>query len=242
MTQYNSLNVKLSNSQLNKLKSATKNETEVVLRLSSNMIGDNETNFPHKLLLTNRQVSNLRKAFANHLSADIKLSKTQLSKMIQSGGFLGRLLGPLLKTGLPLIKNVIKPLAKSVLILLGLTAAASAADAGIHKKILGSGNMTTLIISNDEIHDIIKIVKSLEDSGLLLKGVTETVQNEVKEQKGGFISMLLGTLGASLLGNILAGKGINRAGKVGQINRAGEGTVRSGYENKKGRKNNKMDS
>ena len=180
MTQYNSLNVKLSNSQLNKFKSAIKNETEVVLRLSSNMIGDNETNFPHKLLLTNRQVSNLRKAFANHLSADIKLSKTQLSKMIQSGGFLGRLLGPLLKTGLPLIKNVIKPLAKSVLIPLGLTAAASAADARIHKKLLASGNMTTLIISNDEIEDIIKIVKSLEDSGLLLKGVTETVQNEVK--------------------------------------------------------------
>ena len=206
MTQYNSLNVKLSNSQLNKLKSAIKNETEVVLRLSSNMIGDNETNFPHKLLLTNRQVSNLRKAFANHLSADIKLSKTQLSKMIQSGGFLGRLLGPLLKPGLPLIKNVIKPLAKSVLIPLGLTAAASAADAGIYKKILGSGNMTTLIISNDEIHDIIKIVKSREDSGLLVKGVTETIQNEVKEQKGGFLSMLLDTLGASLFGNLLTGK------------------------------------
>ena len=188
MTQYNSLNVKLSNSQLNKFKSAMKNENEVVLRLSSNMIGDNETNFPHKLLLTNRQVSNLRKAFANHLSADIKLSKTQLSKMIQSGGFLGRLLGPLLKTGLPLIKNVIKPLAKSVLIPLGLTAAASAADAGIHKKILGSGNMTTLIISNDKIGDIIKIVKSLEDSGLLLKGVTKTVQNEAKEQQRGFLS------------------------------------------------------
>ena len=95
--------------------------------------------------------------------------------MIKLGGFLGRLLGPLLKTGLPLIKNVIKPLAKSVLIPLGLTAAASAADAGIHKKILGSGNNITLIISNDEIEDIIKIVKSLEDSGLLLKGVTETV-------------------------------------------------------------------
>ena len=180
MTQYNSLNVKLSNSQLNKFKTAINNENEVVLRLSSNMIGDNETNFPHKLLLTNRQVSNLRKAFANHLSADIKLSKTQLSKMIQSGGFLGRLLGPLLKTGLPLIKNVIKPLAKSVLIPLGLTAAASAADAGIHKKILGSGN-TTLIISNDEINDIIKIIKSLEDSGLSLKQVTETVQKEVKK-------------------------------------------------------------
>ena len=134
MTQYNSLNVKLSNSQLNKLKSAIKNETEVVLRLSSNMIGDNETNFPHKLLLTNRQVANLCKAFANQLSTDIKLSKTQLSKIIKSGRFLGRLLGTLLKTGLPLITNVIRPLAKSVLIPLGLTATASAADAGIHKK------------------------------------------------------------------------------------------------------------
>ena len=134
MTHYNALNVKLSNSQLNKLKLAIKNETEVVLRLSLNMIVGNEANFPHKLLLTNRQVANLCKTFANYLSADIKLSKTQLSKMIQSGGFLGRLLGPLLKTGLPLIKNVIKPLAKSVLIPLGLTAAASAADAGIHKK------------------------------------------------------------------------------------------------------------
>ena len=134
MTQYNSVNVKLSNLQLNKFKSAIKNKTEVVLRLSSSMIGDNETNFSHKLLLTNRQVSNLCKAFANHLSADIKLSKTQLSKMIQSGGCLGRLLGPLLKNELPLIKNVIKPLAKSVLIPLGLTAAASEADAGIHKK------------------------------------------------------------------------------------------------------------
>ena len=98
------------------------------------MIGDDETNFPHKLLLTNRKVGNIPKAFANHLSADIKLSKTQLSKIIQSGGFLGRLLGPLLKTGLPLIKNVIKLLAKSVLIPLGLTATASAGDAGIHKK------------------------------------------------------------------------------------------------------------
>ena len=129
MTQYNSLNVKLSNSQLNKLKSAIKNETEVVLRLSSNMIVGNEANFSHKLLLTNRQVANIRKAFANHLSRDIKLSKTQLSKMMQLGGFLGRLLGQLLKTGLSLIKNAIKPLAKSVLIHLGLNAAASAADA-----------------------------------------------------------------------------------------------------------------
>ena len=134
MTQYNKLNVKLSNSQLNKLKPAIKNETAVVLRLSSNMIGYDETNFSHKLLLTNRNVANLCQDFDEKSRSDIKLSKTQISKMIQSGGFLGRLLGPLLKTGLPLRKNVIKPFAKSVLILLGLTAATLAADAGIHEK------------------------------------------------------------------------------------------------------------
>ena len=140
MTQYNSLNVKLSNSQLNKLKSAMKNETDVVLRLSANMIGnsDDETNFPYKLLLTNRHVATLCKAFDNNTSADLKLSKTKLSKMIELGRFLGRLLGPLLRTGLPLMKSVIQPLAQNVLIPLGLTSAASAADAGIHKKVLGS--------------------------------------------------------------------------------------------------------
>ena len=204
------------------------------------MVGDNETNSPHKLLLTNRYVKNLRKAFANKSSTDIKLSKTQTSKMIQSGRFLGRLLGPLLKTGLPLIKNVIKPLVKSVLIPLGLTAATSAVDAGIHEKKLGSGcssapKTTTLIISNDEMKDTIEIVKSLEESGLLLKGFSDTIQNEAKERKGGFLSMLLGTLGASLFGNILAGKGMNRAG---------EGIVRGDYGNKKVRKEttkNKMD-
>ena len=132
MAQYNNLNVKLSNSQLSKSKSIIGNETEVVLRLLSNMVGDDETNFPHELLLTNRHVANLRKAFANYLSTDIKLSKTQIFKMIQSGEFLGRLLGPLLKTGLPIMKNVIKPLTKNILISLELTAAVSAADAGIH--------------------------------------------------------------------------------------------------------------
>ena len=233
MTQYNSLNVKLSNSQLNKLKSAIKNETEVVLRLSPNMIGDSndETNFPHKLLLTDRQVSSIRKSFENNSSADIKFSKTQLSKMVQSGGFLGKLLGPLVKTGLPLIKNVIEPLAKSVLIPLRLAAAATAADAGIHKRILGSEN-TTLIISNNEIEDLIKITNSLEDSGLLFKGVTGAVQNEMKEQKGGFLSMLWGTLSTSLLGNHLIERGINRAG---------EGVIRAGYGNKIGQNNNKTD-
>ena len=239
MPQYSSLNVKLSNSQLDKLKSANKNGSEVVLRLSSNMISNNETNFSHKLLLTNRQVSNLRKSFVNNSSTDIELSKTQLSKMTESGGFLSRLLGPLLKTGLPLIENVIKPLAKSVLIPLGLMTAALAADGGIHKKILGSGhnrlsssashNTATLIISNNKMEDIIKIVKSLEDSGLLLKGLIGTFQNEVKEQKWGFLSMLLDTLGASLLGNLLTGKGIYRAGKGKWINTAGEDICKSWY-------------
>ena len=157
------------------------------------MVGNSNdnTNFPHELLLTNRQVANIRKAFAKYLSTDIKLPKTQLSKMIQSGGFLGRPLGPLLKAGLPLMKSVIKPLAKSVLGPLGLTAAASAADAGIYKKVLGSGqpnnNNTILIISNDEMDDILKIVKSLEDSGVLLKGVGETIQNEAKNKEEDFI-------------------------------------------------------
>ena len=91
---------------------------------------------------------------------------------------------------------------------------------------------TTLIISNNEFEDNIKIVKSLEDSGLLLEGVTETVRNEVKEQKGWFLSMLLGTLGASLLGNLLTGQGVNRVGNGKGINRAGEGIVRAGYGNK----------
>ena len=132
------------------------------------MIGysDDETNFPHKLLLINRQVANLRKTFSNHTSTDFKLSKAQLTKM-QKGGFL-RFLAPLLKSGLPLSKSVIKPLG-----MLGLTAAASATDAAMNKKILGSGT-TTLIVSSDEMNDILKIVKSLEDSGILLKGVSET--------------------------------------------------------------------
>ena len=128
------------------------------------------------------------------------------------------------------MKSVIKPLAKSVLIPLGLTAAASAADAEIHKKILGSGhnNNTTLIISNDEMDDILKIVKSLEDSGVSLKGVSETIQHEAKEQRRRFLSMLLGTLGASLLGDVLS-KSLSGRGVI----RAGEGTIRAGYGSKR---------
>ena len=221
MTQYNILNVKLSNSQLNKLKSAIQNKTDAVFRVLSNMTGSSfdKTNFPHKLLLTNRQVANLRKAFANHTSTDIKLSKTQLSKMIQSSGVLGRLLGPLLKTGLPLLKSVIKPLG-----LLGFTAARLAIDASVQKKIYGIGSVTTLIVFNDDIQDILKIVKSLEDSGVLLKGVTKTIHNDISEQKGGFLSMLLGILGASLLGDLLT-KNLSGTGVI----RAGKGTIRAGY-------------
>ena len=143
MTQYNSLNVKLSNSQLNKIKYGIKNGAEVTLKLSTNVVGDSndENSFPYKFLLTNTQVPRLHKAFANNSSANIKLSKTQLYKIRQSGGFLGRLLRPLLKTGLPLMKNVLKPLAKSVLIPLGLTVAVT--DAAIPKKIFGSGTRSS---------------------------------------------------------------------------------------------------
>ena len=182
MPQYNTLNVKLSNSQINKLKSGIKNDTEVTLKLSSNIVGEpnDENNFLHKLLLTNTRVSKLHKAFAKGSSANIRLSKTQLQKIGQSAGFVGRLLGSLLKTGLPLIGNVLKSLAKSILIPLRLTAALSATDAAIHKKMFGSG-MITLIISNEKMNDTMKIVQSLEESGLLIKGVSETIQTEAKE-------------------------------------------------------------
>ena len=152
MTQYKTSNIKLSNSQLDKLKSAIKNGTKVTLNLSSIIVRDsnNENNCLIQLL-TNTQVLKLCKAFANNSSANIKLSKTQLHKIVQSRGFLGRLLGPLIKTELPLIGNVLKTLAKSVLIPLALTTATSATDAAIHKKMFGSG-FTTLIISNEEIN------------------------------------------------------------------------------------------
>ena len=158
--------------------------------MSSNVAGDSndKNNFPHKLLLTNTQVSKFCKAFANNFSANIKLSKPQLHK--NSEQFLGRLLGPLLKTGLSLIGNVLKPLAKSVLIPLGLPEAASATDAAIHKKNFGS-SVTLLIFSNEEKNDIMKIVQSLEEPGLLIKRVSETIKNETKEQKAGLLSMLL---------------------------------------------------
>ena len=154
------------------------------------------------------------------MATDLIPSRDQIFKIIQSGGFSGSLLsklaGPLMKVANPLAKNVLAPL--------GTTAAASAVDVEIQKKICGS-RTTALIISNKEMDDIMKIVQALQDSNILLKGVTKTTKNET-EQKGGFLSMLLGTLGASLLGNILEGKGIVRAGSE---NKKGKGIVRAGY-------------
>ena len=205
MVEYSNVNVKLTNTQLKKLETAVKNKAGTTLRMSLKMLdGDNS---PHESLMTTWQETKLRNTLSNNMSTDMKLSKAQISKIIQSGEFLGSLLsklaGPLMKVAIPLAKNVLAPL--------GITAAASAIDAGIQKKIHGSGT-TTLIISNKEMNDIMKIVQALEDSDILLKGVTKTIKNETKEQKERFLSILLGTLGASLLGNMLAGKGIVIAG------------------------------
>ena len=177
-----------------------------------------ENNFPHRLLITNKQVSKFRKAFENGLSATIKLSETQLQKIGQSGGFLYRHLGPLLKVRLPLIENVFKPLTKSDLIPLRLTAAASAADAAIRKKMFGLRVRpsdltlrTTLIISNEKVNDIMKIIKYLKESPKesfkkSLYGISEEIKNEAKKQKGWLLGMLLDNAGASLLENLLIGK------------------------------------
>ena len=193
MVEYSKVNIKLSNAWLKKLKTAVKNKTEITLRMSLKILDVND--LPHELLLTTIQKTKLRHTFNNNMSSDLTLSKAQISEIIQSGGFLGPLLSKLAAT----LRKVRIPLAKNVLASLGITAAASAIDAGIQKKMYGSGT-TTLIISNKEMNDIMKIVQALEDSNILLKGVTKTIKNETKEQKGGFLSMLLGKLGASLLG------------------------------------------
>ena len=153
------------------------------------------------------------------MATDLKLSTAQIKKLIQSGRFLGKLLsklaGPLMKVAMPLAKNVLAPL--------GLTAAMSATDGSIQKKIHGSG--VKLIIEQEDMNDIIKIIETLKNSGILLKRISKTIENETKEQRGGFLSMLLGTLGASLLGNLLSGKGMMRAGEG--IVKAGERSATS---------------
>ena len=212
MVEYTKINCKLTNVQINKLKKAVKSNVEIKLRLSIKNF--NKDDLLHELLLTTRQNTKLHNAINNNLATDIKLSRAQIKKLKESGGFLGNLLsklaGPLIKVAMPLAKNVLAPL--------GLTAAMSA-----YKKIHGSG--VKLIIEQEDMNDIIKIIEALENSGILLKGVTKRIENETKEQRGGFLSMLLGTLRASLLGNLLTGKGMTRAGEG--IVRAGEGSVAS---------------
>ena len=215
MVEYNKINCKLTSLQLNKLKKSVKSNEGVTLRLGIKNFNKDE--LPHELLLTTRQNTKLRNAINNNLATDIKLSKAQINKLIQSGGFLGTLLsklvGPLMKVAMSLAKNVLSPL--------GLTAAVSAIDGSIKKNIHGSGIKS--VIEEEDMNDIMKIIEALENSGILLKGVTKTIENETKEQRGGFLSMLLGTLGASLLGNLsTGGKGIVRAGDG--IVRAGEGS------------------
>ena len=143
-----------------------------------------------------------------------------MHKIVQLGRFPCKLSRSLLKTGLPLIKNVLKLLAESVLIPLGLTAPATATDAAIQKKRFRSGN-ATLITSNEEMNNIIKTINPLEESSLLLKSVSKTIEKDAKEQKGGFLGMLLNNLGASLLGNLWTGK---------DTIRAAEGTVTTSHD------------
>ena len=205
MVEYSNVTFKLSDRQLKNLQTAVKNKTGTILRTCLKMLDRND--LPHELLLTTRQKTKLKNALNNNKLTDIKLSNSQISKITQSRGFLGSLLrklaGPLMKVAVPFAKNILSPL--------GITAAASAIDAGIQRKINGS-ETTALIIAKKEMNDVMKIVQVLEDSNTLLKGVTKTIKNETKEQKRRFLSMLLGTLGASLLGNILVGKEIVRAG------------------------------
>ena len=223
MVEYTEIDCKLMNVQLNKLKKVVKSNEGATLRLGIKNFNKDER--PHELLLTTRQNTKLRNAINNNLTTDIKLSKAQIKKLIQSGGLLGKLLsklaGPLMKVAMPLGKNVLAPL--------GLTAATSAIDGGIQKKIHGSGATKGAGVKLiKDMKDIMKIIKTLENSAILLKGVRTTIKNETKEQRGGFLIMLLGTLGASLLGNLLTG------GKGSVASRAkGEGIMRAGEEVKK---------
>ena len=224
MVEYSKVDCTLTNVQLNKFKKAVKSNKGVTLRLGIRNFNKDER--PHELLLTTRQNTKLRNAYNNNSATDIKLSKAQIKKLIQSGGFLCKLLsklaGSLMKVAMPLAKNVLAPL--------GLTAAMSAIDGSIQKKVHGLG--IKLIIEQEDMKDIMKIIKALENSGILLKGVSKTIKNETKEQRRGFLSMLLGTLGASLLGNLLSdGKGIMRAGEGSVASRTkGDGIVRAGEE------------
>ena len=170
MVEYNKVNVKLTDTQLKILKTVVKNKTGTTLRMSLKMFDGKD--LPHELLLTTRQKTRLRNTFNNNMSTDLKVSRAEIFKIIQSAGFLGSLLsklaGPLMKVAVPLAKNILAPL--------GNTTGAPVIDAGIQKKIYGSGT-TILIISNKNTNGIIKAVQVLEDSNILFKGVNEKIKN-----------------------------------------------------------------
>ena len=190
-----------------------KNNNGTTLRISNKNFNKNQ--LLHELYLTQRQMTKLIDKMQNNMSTNIKLSKVQINKILKEGANLGKLL-------MEFLPKLIKPaisLGKIILAPFGLTAAMSATDAAIPKKMYGSGT-TTLIVSNKDLNDMIKIVKSLENSDILLKGVTETIKNETKNQKGGLLGMLLGTLGAFLLTNFYG-------------NNSGRGLYRTGYGLKK---------
>ena len=211
MVEYNKVNVKLSDSQRNKLKSAVKNQTGVTFRMNITMFEGKH--LPHELLLTTRQKDKLTNAFENNMPTDIKLFKKQILKIIQSDGSSGALLsniaGPLMKVAVPLAKNILAPLEK--------TAAASGFATA------------TLISSNKGIKGIMEIVQALEESRILLTGITKTIENKIKEESGGFLGKELSVLGANLLENMLTAKRILR---VGYGNKKGKRILRSDYGSK----------
>ena len=207
MVQCNKVNLHLTNLQLKKIQDAVENNNGTTIRISNKNFNKNQ--LLHELYLTQKQMTKLIDQIKNNMSTDIKLSKVHINKIIKEGGNLGKLLmsflPKLIKPAISLGKNNLAPLV--------LSAAISATDAAIQKKMYGSRNTknsenTTLKISDNDIKDMIKIVKALEEHDILLKGITKTIKNETREQSGGFLSMLLGTLGASLLVNLLNGKGL----------------------------------
>ena len=214
MVEYNKIDLNLTDSQLKKLKNAIKNKNGTTTRLGNENFNKNE--LIHESHLTERQIKKLIGKIENNMSTDIKLSKAQINKIIKEGGNLGRLLmnflPRLIKPAISIRKNILAPL--------GLSAAMPATDAAFQKNMYRSENKT-LIISNNDLNDLIKIATALEEHDIFLKGTGRAITNNAKKQEGGFLSMLLGALGASLLGNLLTGKGMYRTGKG--LYRTGQG-------------------
>ena len=175
MVEYKKVNLKLSNQQIKELKEAVKSNNGTTLRISNKNF--NKADLLHELYLTQTQINKLREKVESNMSTDIKLSKAQINKLIKSGGALGsiltRFLPKLIQPALSLGKNILAPL--------GVSAAMSATDAAIQKKINGSGNLKnsgikTINFSNEDLNDMTKIVKALENSGVLMKGITKTLK------------------------------------------------------------------